>query len=226
MIPETLGAVLALLLLVGPSLAFAAIREMYEPSEEASTFREVSEAAFIGLACSLGTLGVLWFAGALAGGEGFPDPGRWIRNGSGYVASHLGTVAWFVGVWAVLSTGIGALVAWRLYKSKGGRIEQRTNTWFELVRGKKVVPPRSIPMLYIRLTTGAEYIGTLDFYDVRGPLADRSLVLGHPLQVREPGNDHFEVMPPDGPWFRLLIPAPAIESMRVRYRPRPLTDNE
>jgi hypothetical protein len=81
-------------------------------------------------------------------------------------------------------------------------------------------------MLYVRLTTGAEYIGTLDFYDVQGPLADRTLVLGHPLQVREPGNERFEVMRLDCPWFRLLIPAPAIESMRVRYRPRPLTDNE
>jgi hypothetical protein len=226
LIPETLGAVLALLLLVSPSIAFAAIREKYEPAEETSTFREVSEAALIGLACSLGTLGLLWFAGALAGEEGFPDPGAWIRDGSGYVASHLGTVAWFVGVWAVLSTGMGALVAWRLHKAKGGRIKPRPNAWFELVRGKKVVPPGTIPMLHVRLTTGAEYIGALDFYDVRGPLADRSLVLGHPLQMREPGNDRFEVMPHDGPWFRVLIPAPAVESMRVRYRPRPLPDND
>jgi hypothetical protein len=219
-IPETLGAILALLLLVGPGLTFAALRERRRPVGGASTFREASEAALFGLVCSLGTLGLLWLIGAVAGGRGFPNPGAWIREGSGYVASHLGTVAWFVGAWAVLSSSVAALFAWRLHKDEEAQIEPRTNTWFELVRGKRVVPPGTTPMLHVRLTTGVEYMGTLEFYDVDGPLADRSLVLGHPLQMREPGNDQFQAMPPDGPWFRLLIPAPAVESMRVRYRPR------
>ena len=149
MVPETLGAVVALLLLVGPGLAFSAVRERRRPVGGPSTFREVSEAALIGLLCSFGTLALLWIAGALVG-RGFPDPGAWLVEGFRYVASHLGTVAWFVGAWAALSTAAAVIVAWRLFKD-GGRIEPRTNSWFELFAGQIIVPPGAEPMVRVRL---------------------------------------------------------------------------
>lgn len=221
MIPQTAGAVLALLLLVSPALAFAAVRERYGPTGGQSTFREVSEAALAGLFFSLGVLALLAVLGVAWSGL-FPDPGTWIRGGGDYVASNLGLVLRFIGSWAALSIGAAAGTSWLLYHRRGGRVTAKTNAWFEMFRGK-AAPPNAEPMVRVRLTSGTEYIGMLAFYDLDAAMADSSLVLGPPLQQRSPSDQDFCVLPDEGAWARVVIPAPSIESMWVRFRPSPPT---
>jgi len=215
-IPETAGALLALLLLVGPALAFAGVRELYGPAGQRSTFREVSEAAAAGLLFSLGALTLLAALGAAWSGL-FPDPGTWIRGGADYVASNLGLVLRFIGSWAALSIGAASGTSWLLYHKRGGRVTAQTNVWFEMFRGK-AAPPDAEPMVRVRLTSGTEYIGMLSFYDLDAAMTDRSLVLGPPLQQRSPGDQDFRALPNEGAWSRVIIPASFVESIWVRFR--------
>jgi hypothetical protein len=217
LVPQTLGSVLALLLLVGPGFAFTLVREHYRPSGEQSVFREISEATLIGLVLSgvtvsaLGTIGSVW-------DRILPDPEAWILEGSKYAAAHLPQIVWFLAAWAVLAVGAGAVTGWLRYHRRPARILPRTNSWFELFRGK-AAPSGASPMLRVRLATGIEYVGMLKFYDVEAPLADRSLVLGPPLQFRTGVQAELRPLPDEGAWARVLLPAPAIESVWVRFVP-------
>jgi len=216
-IPDTVGAVLGLLLVVGPGLAFEVIREHFKPTAERSAFREASAVALASLVFTSAALLLLAITRA-AWPTLLPDPRRWLLEGRVYVAEHYGLVAGFLFALVVVSTGLAALVAWRWFRTRGGRIDPNTTGWYELFRRK--VPKGADRMVRVRLHDGTEYIGLVVFYSANILPAERELVLGPPLQRKPPDREAFEALPDEGAWSRVLIPGPSIESFWVRYAPK------
>lgn len=217
MIPETAGAVLGLLLVIGPGLAFEVIREHYRPTAERSAFREGTSVALASLVFTATALIILAIVRAVWP-SALPDPQRWLENGNEYVLDHYRLVAGFLLALVVLSTGLSCLIAWVWFRSRGGRIDPNATGWYEVFR--KRAPKTANPMVRVQLRDGTEYQGLLVFYSANILPAERELALGPPIQRRRPADTELTPLPDESAWARVLVQGESIESFWVRYAPK------
>jgi len=219
-IPQTAGAVLGLLLVVVPGVAFEAVREHFRPTAERSTFKEASAVAVASLVSTFAALVIL--AAVRAGWPSLlPDPRKWFLEGRIYVADNFALIAGFFVALVVLATGLAIVAPWiwfRWYRKSRAQINPNTTAWHELFRAN--IPEGGVPMVRAQATDGSEYIGRVIDYSANILPAERELVLGPPLQRKLPDRDDFEALPPEGAWARVCLSGTSIASFWVRYAPK------
>jgi hypothetical protein len=204
-------------LVIGPGLAFEAVREHFRPTPERSAFREGAAIALASLVFLFAGILLLAVARALAP-NWVANPRLWVISGRAYVANHLRLVsASLIGL-ATASIGLAGLVAFLWFrKTSGGRIDPNTTAWFQVFREK--VPGGSRPMVRVQLHDGTEYLGLVIHYSANILPAERELTLGPPLQYKTRKGEAFEPLPNNDEWKRVVIPALSIDSLWVRYPP-------
>ncbi len=216
MIPQTAGAVLGLLLVVVPGVAFETVPEHFRPTAERSTFKEASAVAVASLVSTFAALVIL--AAVRAGWPSLlPDPREWFLEGKHYVADNLALIAWFLVALVILATGLAVVGPWvwfRWYRKSRAQINPNTTAWHELFRAN--VPEGGVPMVRAKATDGSEYIGRVIDYSANILPAERELVLGPPLQRKLPDRDDFEVLPPEGAWARVCLSGTSIALLSPR----------
>jgi hypothetical protein len=216
-IPQTVGAVLGLLLVIGPGLTFEVIREHFEPTAERSSFREASVVALASLAFTATGFLVLAIVRAMLP-KILPDPHAWLIDEHAYLVGHYQAVAGFIVALVGLSTGFAAIASWAWFHDRGGRINPTSTGWYELFRRR--VPKGTDPMVRVRLHDGTEFIGRVISYSANILPDERELVLGPPLQRKGPNEPAFSQLPDEGAWARVLIPGQSVDSFWVRYAPK------
>lgn len=217
MIPETIGAVFGLLLIIGPGLVFHNVREHYRPTAERSALHEGASIALASLIFTAGVAGVLAL-GRLRWPDLIADPRLLLVEGKQYVAAELPLVSASILTLVLMSTGLAAIAALAWFRrSGGGNIHPNSTGWYELFRNH--APKNANSMLRVRLADGTEYRGLLAFYSANILPAERELALGPPLFIKRPGEGDFSPLPDGGAWRRVLISGASIDALWVRYAP-------
>lgn len=214
MIPQTVGALAALLFLVAPGLVFQLLRERRQPRIERAPFREVSVVALTSLLFSLAAAGLVAAARLTpVGREALPNPSRWLLEGNRYVASNLGRVTWFV----VAQLTMAVLLAWlveRITAQRRPPVLRQGSLWFRAFREN--APAGTSPFVRVTVAGGTEYFGLIASYTADDvPLNERELELATPILVRQAGEAQPRPVP--DAWSRLLIPGGIIEGVAVAY---------
>jgi hypothetical protein len=224
LVPDTAAALGVFLLLVAPGITYQLLRAGSRPESATSPFREASVVALTSLLFSGAAVAVLAVARA-AWPDWLPDPGRWLRDGSGYLNEHYRLVA----RGALLALGLSLLLAFAAHRAldaaattgrwrratatvlgKGRRLEA-VSVWFRLFhvdyrRGEHVY-------VTVETTTGDVYTGYVVAYTVDDKAPhERELVLGPPLTLRRDGEEL-----PLAPWQRVVLPGSQIASVLVSY---------
>ena len=216
MVPDTIGAVLGVLLAISPGLVFEFIREHRRPTADRSAFREAAWVAAASVAFSTAAL-ILVLLAQMAVPDLLADPSAWLSLGSTYAVDHVAQVIAFVVLWTAIGCGLAALTAVMLIR-KTADIDPNTTAWFHVFRTNS--PPGKDRGIRVRLHDGDQYTGRLVYYDAHILHADREIVLGPPLYRMAASAREFEPLPPDEGWERVVIPATSIDVMWVRYPPR------
>lgn len=215
MLPDTVGAVVGVLLAIAPGLVFAFVREKRRPTAERSAFTEAAWIAATSIAFSAVALVII-----LLVQMGLPrilaDPSEWLADGHAYVVDHVAQVVAFVLSWTVLGCVLAAVTA-QFAIQPTAAIDPNTTAWFVVFRTR--VPPNRARALRIRLNDGEEYIGRLVYYDAHLLHGDREIVIGPPLLRKPADSQDFVPLPPGEGWERIVIPATSIQAMWVRYPP-------
>lgn len=195
MIPETVGAVGGLLLVVGPGLAFTVVRERYRPSAEHSVFREGASTALASLAfTAIALVAAALFR--LVWPEYVADPRLWLLRGRSYVAAEFPRVALTVLAVASVAMGLAAAVPYvwlRWIRRDRSRIDPTATGWSQLFRKK--APAGSNTMVRVRLNDGTEYQGLIAFYSANVLPDERELALRPPILLKGPHDDGFGLLP-------------------------------
>jgi len=215
-IPETIGAVLGLLFVVGPGLVFEVVREHYRPPGERSAFREAATVALASLVFTSAALAILAIVRSVRPTV-MPDPRLWLIDGRQYVVEHYQLVTVFVVALGSISIGLSAVAAWQRFRGGGGRLDPNSTGWYELFRAR--VPAGTEPMVRVQLDDGNEYLGVVAQYSVNVLPAERELVLKPPLRIMD-ASGQFVPLPGPGTFSRIFIPGPSIRSFWVRYPPK------
>jgi hypothetical protein len=234
-IPEGSVAVLSFVLFVAPGLFFEIRRERRRPVREASPFREISWVILASLAFTSLSLAILGAVRALRPGW-IPDPGRWLRQGHGYLELHYRLVGMFLFAEVLLSVMLVLLVDSGLRKWNDALREAEPDALFvraseRLGRTKRRLQPelsgwalalweyaprQSGTFVRVELTGGAAYFGRLASFTPDLALQDREIVLGQPLGRGSRDQDPLPQLP--RVWSWVVIPASEISAMWVGHR--------
>lgn len=224
MIPESVGAVLALVVFVLPGLTFELVRYRMSPSVERSPFAEVAVVAL--------TSTVLVISGAVvvAVADRFvdlrlADAGEWIKNGDAYWKANYAAVARTVSL-VVLVAVFFAVPTARLWQ----RVSSRSAA--DSVLGRRSIIPH--PALWaltsgvvdgetrdvqvvagVATSNGLLYTGTLSRYDFRADgAAIDVLSLRSPVKVSRPDAAEDTI---ESPWSEVVIPLEQVTSLTLAY---------
>lgn len=132
--PETVGSLIAFLLLVTPGICFELLRESSRPERVRSAFRETAVVVVASVVLSGIALGVLLLVREVHA-SWLPSPRDLARSPGVYSTQHLGIVARALTAHVLLACGVA--YAWHrllCWKRPGGRISPNP-AWFEIVRG-------------------------------------------------------------------------------------------
>jgi hypothetical protein len=217
-LPQTIGALAAFLVLVAPGIVFELRRERRRGGHRESAFREASRVALGSLVFSLVAIWML--IGLETVGAPFADVVAWSTGGWGYARQNLFLVVWTI--IAELALACGAAAAADLLVGRYGREEatvRKLSAWTETLR--RDCPPKAVPWVHVCLEDGSSFFGALRSYTVGDVVADREIVLdGRGLTyVGRPtdGGDEFENEPIGETWERVIIAAARINYLRVVY---------
>lgn len=210
MVPESTAAFVAFLLLVAPGIIFNMLRDRQRPAREESTFREVSVTALASLMFSGMSLLLLALVRAVLPSL-MPDPRLWLETGSEYVKSNYQFVARFLAAEVLLAIAL-ALLADLALRHRNGATIRAGSVWYRVFRASK--PSGTYPFVRVQLKNQVIYRGRVGEYATDPSLGDRELVLVPPISVKMPGKP---AAPLSSGWQKVVIPASAIEVLRVSY---------
>lgn len=214
-VPQTLGALLALLVLVAPGLAFELRRELRRPALQDSAFREAMRTAFTSLLFSGSALAILALLSTVIPGL-LPDFSAWLLLGTAYAAENIGAIALFLSLQFGLAVGIALLVENSLHRrTKGSRLEQGTALWHVLGVQRK----QDTVWMGLTLQDGTQVWGYLNRYDVNKPLAEGDVVLQGPGLSRQLPTQTTAVNI-KGDWERIVVPGERVLYARLRFNPK------
>lgn len=213
MIPSTVGAFIAFLLLVAPGLLSALLRERRRPGRSETAFREASRVALASLTFSAASVAALAIVRA-AMPDWMPDVGAWFRDAN-YLDSHYRLVLRAVVLEVVLACI--AAVVWALVRgsSDQGHIDPDTDIWFEVLRRDR--PAKTTPWLRVRLPDNTQLFGYLDAYTTDVAPAERELSLRGPgLTLKAASGVDTDLEPR---WDRIVVRGDQVTFLMVSYRP-------
>lgn len=220
-LPQTLGALAAFLMLVAPGIVFELRRERRRGGHRESAFREASRTALGSLVFSL--VAIWTVVGLEVVGAPFADVAAWSSGGWGYARQNLLLIAWTVVVELAVACGC-ALLADVLIARYGRELAtvRKLSAWTETFR--RDCPPNAVPWVHVCLEDGSSFFGSLRSYTVGDAVAEREIVLdgrgltyvGKPLE----GGDAVEKIAMGEAWERVIIAASRITYVRVVYLQR------
>ncbi|MBX9243562.1 hypothetical protein ICW40_01925 [Actinotalea ferrariae] len=215
MIPETAGALLALLGLVAPGLVYEMRRESRQPAPVTSAFREAGRVALRSLIFTVLALVVmLWVS---SWWDRLPDVGAWLAAGNTYAAANYGAVATFVVLELVLACSF-ALVAESLTGSGIKGDISAVSVWYASLDLDRP-PAASRTWLRVRMESGTQYKGALRWYSP-GASDERDVVIGGEGLARlADGKDPEDAASwtPLDAWNQVILSGERIESVQVTY---------
>jgi uncharacterized protein DUF6338 len=199
-VPSTAGGLVGLLLVLAPGIWYELIRQHSRPGRGDSTFVEVSRILLAGVLVSLTVLFLLGGFRAL-NPRLLADP-QALLSQPGYLATHLGLLAWTLAWFLVFAMTIPA--AW-LYNTPGKntqveiRQESHWVSFFDRIPrqdavARNLAPPEFI-YLQVRTDGGVLYRGRLAAYGNGLDLDARELTLSQPSLITKPV---------DQPWSPLI----------------------
>ncbi|HEY2061689.1 MAG TPA: DUF6338 family protein [Amycolatopsis sp.] len=218
MVPSTAGGLVGLLLVLAPGILYELIRQRSRPGRGDSTFVEVSRILLAGVLVSLTVLILLDGFRALDP-RLFADP-QALLSQPGYLAAHLGLVAWTVAWFLVLAMTIPAV--W-LYNTPGKnahaeiRQESQWVAYFDRIphqyaSDRNESPP--VTYLQVRTADGVLYRGRLAAYDNGLDLDDRELTLSQPNLITKPVAEPWESLASEK-WSAVIIRGNEIKDIWV-----------
>ncbi|MGK5684641.1 DUF6338 family protein [Actinoplanes sp. URMC 104] len=212
MIPETLGALLALLFLIAPGLVYTSVLELRRPPTRDSAFIEASRVALSSLAFGMASALVLGLLHVL-GRIDLPDPGRWLSEGARYTAENFQQVVVAVFLQTALSCALAGATGWMATRRLRSRY--RDDTVFGSVF-RRYPPVDHYPWVHVRLDNDIEYWGFERMHDDRDEAGTRMIVLqGKGLQRKLPGeNGRLRI---GDTWDVVAIDADRIRCLEVVY---------
>lgn len=216
MVPQTVLAFVAFLLLVAPGLFFEILRERRRPTLEETTFREASRTAFTSLLFTGGAVALLALVRTVWPSL-LPDPGRWLRENSAYVESHYRLIAAFFLVEVVLALALALLADTVLRRRASGQIVPG-GIWYQVLRVDR--PQGTLPWVSLELADKTRLAGFLSYYTASEKLENREIALKHNVDgtgMRLAKEDGTEV--PLDQWKTVVVRADQIAYLKVTYLP-------
>ena len=213
MVPQTILAFVAFLLLVAPGLFFEILREKRRPTIEETAFREASRTAFTsliftGVALALLAALRLWRPDLL------PDPGRWLREKGRYLEAHYRLIAAFAVVELLLALAL-ALTADRLLRRRATGEIVPGGIWFQILRVDR--PKNKVPWVSVQLTDKTQIAGFLNYYTAAEKLENREIALKGNVQGRglklKVGNSETRL----DDWDTVVVRGDQIAYLKVMY---------
>jgi len=215
--PETVGSLIAFLLLVTPGICFELLRESSRPERVRSAFRETAVVVLASVVLSGVALGVLLLVREVHT-SWLPSPRDLVRSPGVYSTQHLGLVARALAAYVVLACGFAYL--WHrllCWKRPGGKISPNP-AWFEVVRGN-ANPRNDRVLVAVELEDGSGVRGLVKGYDLMPDQSLRSLVLAgsneHSLITRQAST--AAESPVDPAWAYVVVPAERIKLVTVAF---------
>ncbi|MEU0880613.1 DUF6338 family protein [Lentzea sp. NPDC005914] len=220
MVPQTLSAALAFLMLVAPGLVHEQLRGRRKLIAGESVFREISRIALTSLLYSVMAVTILlvlrfWFPHQLI------DSRLLVQFGAVYLRDNYRVVAATLA--AELAVACLLPLLWHIAPRPSARSRvsfAATSLWFEDFRAN--CPPGSRPWVHVQLTDGTSFYGFVRSSSVDGPVADRELSLEGVHMAREDpdtDDDSYEDEPVviGDEWESVIIRGSEIRYIAVQY---------
>lgn len=215
--PETVGSLIAFLLLVTPGICFELLRERSRPERARSAFRETAVVVVASVVLSGAALGVLLLIREIQS-NWLPSPRDLVRSPGAYSTEHLELVVRALTAHVVLACGLA--YAWHrllCWKRPGGKISPNP-AWFEIVRGN-ANPRNDRVLVSVELQDGSGVRGLVKGYDLKPDQSLRSLVLAgsdsNPLVTRRASTAVESRVDPG--WAYVVVPAEHIKLANVAF---------
>ncbi|WP_405386229.1 DUF6338 family protein [Streptomyces sp. NBC_01102] len=180
--PGTFTGLLLFVVCLAPGFVYAAVRDIRLPERVSTPFRETARVVLASVVFDV--MGLVLFVGARAVLPSItPDIGRWVREGSQYVAADYTTIAAWGALTLATATAAAALAARTLPRVNGPLTVE--SSWWLLFH----VYPRQVSAaaIYVEceLTDGSYIAGTLqNFAHQAEETPGRELALVAPLVHR------------------------------------------
>lgn len=216
MVPQTVLAFVAFLLLVAPGLSFEILRERRRPSLEETAFREASRIALTSLVFTGAAVLLLAIVRALWP-EAMPDPGRWLREKQAYVQEEYRLIGRFFLIELVLAL-TGAFIADRIFINRAKGKIFSGSVWYHVLRRDR--PRGQLPWISVQLKDKTQIAGFLQYYTPGERLQDREISLepnveGTALAIRAEDGTTTAL---DG-WRSVIVRGDQIVYFKVKYLP-------
>jgi hypothetical protein len=220
-VPDTIGGIVVLVLLVLPGLAFELMRQRRSAGRDDSTFVEVSRILVAGLALGAVTSTLLAFVSLIGPRSivslyGLFTSRRWITE-------HLLVSGWTAWAYGLLSVTLAALTAAISPGMSYVGLNHAESGWVtafdrlpRLMKTALELPETPIVRLSVRLTDGTVYVGDRAEFSVGSSPEARELLLAGELLSRPPGSSKAE---PVSGWHRILLREDQISDILIQYVP-------
>lgn len=212
MIPDSIAALSAFLLLIAPGLLSDLLAGRRQTQTHRTAFRELSGTVLASLAYTLvagvlvGAIIVLVTGASMAGiREAISDP-NYLQNNRVVTLLALITVS-----------GLACLLAWgvHLMKFRGVRTRlEAVSAWYRVLH--QDCPKGSLPYVRLRLANGYTYMGTLSWYTADLQTKEREIVICPPMRITPPEGKSSSV---PAEWRRMVFRSEDIMTLTVSYQP-------
>lgn len=208
--PETVGALVAFLLLITPGFAFELMRERRRPAREYTAFRETAVTVVASVAFSAAAMGVLVLL-RLWQADWFPDPVTLFTEPSQYIRAHALLVLRSLLTVVLLATGFAYV--WHIILRRVGSDGDVSphSAWWASTNGDGN-PDRLRVIASVVLTDGTVLTGFLRGHDLSRSQELRNLVLrtdpGRAIHVRHPDGSTDQVHADQ--WTYMVVPAESV----------------
>lgn len=211
MVPSTVAAVVAFLLLVTPGLVFELLWQRTRPRRDETAFVEASRVVLTGVACTGAAAVTLVVLETAAAGAAI-DVVDLARDGNRYVTAHPALALRTLVAVTVLAVLYGVAAHAVLSPPTTRRIAQET-AWHTAF--SRMAAPGVRPYLSVQLKDGTTITGYSAAYSTEPDPAKRDLLLSAPLAIRAPGDADARQL--DASWQVMAVSGMEISTIAAAY---------
>jgi hypothetical protein len=216
MVPDSLAAFYALLVLVSPGLAYQLIAERTRPPREESAFREASVVAVTSLVFS--SLSILLLAAVGRGhASWFVDLPAWLESGNQYATDHMWLVGRSVGLEVLLAVLLASITAILLNMTSTASTSPiaKTSVWYQALKGDK--PKDMASWVMAELIDGTRIWGYVHYFTIQDIGNDRDISFRGPkLTIQRPNGQ-----PETEEYYKyFVVNAAQLRILKVGHEPK------
>lgn len=220
MVPQTLSAGIAFLILIAPGLVHELLRSRRKLMANESTFREISRIALTSLFYSCASVAIILLL-RFQFAENIVDPRQAVQVGSVYLRDNYVVAAGTLAAELVFSCALALL--WHLVSGNSGQSKASLGAkslWFEDFREN--CPVGSRPWVHVQLLDGTSFYGFVRSSSADGKFSDRELSIEGAFMAREDpasgaDSDDDEPVVIGDDWESVIIRGAEIRYIAVQY---------